>query len=202
VIDERPLASAGVTWRDQTGKVWEIHDMETSHLENACNWMLTNADNIQLRDTMRIAGLPGPNGDAANDAFDVEFDLMMQATPEDYVKQFYSPYKVMQAELRRRYAELERRREEYSSFVDDLEQSFLNEKSRLGIIIHRLAEQLAANVDMHVCRDCGGDEAWAEEAAAFLKPYFFENDQGQIVLNVEDDVEDPSDKNDFVTTHE
>lgn len=115
---------AEIEWKDREGHIWKVSEMSDSHLENAMAFMLVpaRAYSIHSNECWRMAGMGddpiiGPRGDAANDAFDDEFNRLMDMDPVKYIKKLYPPYLAMKAELEKREKRMQKMVKDSRSLV-------------------------------------------------------------------------------------
>lgn len=74
-------------WLMRDGTEIEISDMKTSHIINSLR-MLKDKGYVSHEIVSFYIGCDRPNGEAANDAFDAEFNQVMNAPVTPYIKAF------------------------------------------------------------------------------------------------------------------
>jgi hypothetical protein len=162
---------AEIEWKDRDGHVWKVTEMADDHLENSMNYMLDpdRARAIHDRECYRMAEagddpIIGPHGDAANDAFDAEFNHLMDMDPVEYIKTMYPPYLAMKAVLEHR-EQLMQQRIKDMTHADDPE--WVEEATHVtpGEAALAFAKKAAEVVDGHYCSDCGGQDALEHDLA-------------------------------------
>lgn len=171
------MYGAPLQWKSKDGTVWNITEMADDHLRNCLNFMEQRAIHYLDQDISGYIYGPQPGGDAAQDAFNQEFEQLLRirypdphdpgqySSPIEWLKNEYPPYLAMKAVLEHREAEMERRlkrAQETPKWLRDFDPPTPEEIVRF----------IAANVDMHVCGDCGGEDAWAEEAIKAVNRHF------------------------------
>jgi len=171
------IYGAPMQWKSKDGTIWNITEMADDHLENCLNFMEQRAVRYLDQDISGYIYGPQPGGDMAQDAFNQEFDELLRirypdprepgqySDPVEWLKNEYPPYIAMKAVLKYRQDEMDRRMAESQKTAN-----WLREFDPPSA--EEIAKFLIENVDMHVCGDCGGPEAWAEEAAKKLREGF------------------------------
>lgn len=74
-------------WKMRNGTEIEISDMKTTHIINSLR-MIKNQGYVSPKTVSFYIGCPRPNGEAANDAFDNEFNDVMDSPVTPYIDEF------------------------------------------------------------------------------------------------------------------
>jgi len=147
---------AEIEWKDREGHVWKVTEMADDHLENAMAMMIRQAEEIHNRECFRIAEagddpIIGPHGDAANDAFDQDFQQLMDMEPVEYVTTSYPPYMAMKAVLEFRQKQMEERVKDSRRIADWIDKESAEDDARIAFIAKYLHEADGADSVTHCC---------------------------------------------------
>jgi len=79
-------------WTTQDGREFEVSDMRTSHIINTLR-MLKRKGYKSPSTVKFYITCPAPNGDAANDAFEQEFDDVINSPTSPFIDEFETELK-------------------------------------------------------------------------------------------------------------
>lgn len=73
-------------WIDQTGRVWRLEEMASSHRQNLIAWLRRQAMSLRDLVALEFTTFPLPNGDMATEAVMNDFDRMLSEDPIQWLE--------------------------------------------------------------------------------------------------------------------
>lgn len=91
-LDRTELYEQGY-WFPKQGEMIHVSVMSNEYLLNIYRYLLATAPTRLQQEIQEYISFPRPNGDMAQEAFDIEFMTLVHTSPEDYLERhpFYEP---------------------------------------------------------------------------------------------------------------